>query len=96
MGEKHITTADEAMRMNMSRRMHVVMVLGSSPVVHNRRRTIVWAISPSTWVVKVGGVIIGVEGNTHIKGTNPILRKTDTHSGDPGVLLGPNWGKRVP
>ena len=70
----------------MSKSMHVVMVLGSLPVVHNRRRTIVWAISPSTWVVKIGGrgAIIGVESNTHIKGTNPIPRKTDTHSGDPG------------
>ena len=68
----------------MSKSMHVVMVLGSLPVGHNRRRTMVWAVSPSTWVAKVGGAIIGVESNTHIKGTNPIPRKTDTHSGDPG------------
>ncbi len=60
------------------------MVLGSLPVGHNRRRTIVWPVSPSTWVAKVGGVKIGVEINTHVKGTNPIPRKTDTHSGDPG------------
>ena len=25
-----------------------------------------------------------MEINTHVKGTNPIPRKTDTHSGDPG------------
>ena len=34
---------------------------------------------------KSRGVEIGVESNTHIKGTNPIPRKTDTPIGDPGV-----------
>ena len=76
-----------AITMNMI--MHVVMVLGSLPTRHNRRRTInIWAIPPTHWAGNIGGAKTGEEIITRVKGTIPSPNKTSTRMGTPRVGRG--------